>query len=298
MKPAAMELLTDNIKRNFPDFTVKKVEMLGEGQMSVALKVNESWVFRFPKQAAGSMDLEKEIKMLPLLRPHITVAVPEFTYIGKQQNGLSFTGYPLLPGTILEEEVFEALPAEKKDQLIAQLAGFIKEIHSFPVDVAKRAGVPYVDPAAVFNDLYKAVRQQIFPLLDKRTQTYISSRFKSYFTNPHYKEYIPALIHADLSPDHYLVDPKSSSLTGIIDFGDLRISDPDSEYLYILEDCGVDFTSKLLAHSGENQIKERIMKLSLFVTFDHLQYVLEAIRLGNKAWIQEGLDEIRSEMLV
>ncbi|TDL32718.1 aminoglycoside O-phosphotransferase APH(2'')-IIIa [Jeotgalibacillus sp. S-D1] len=296
MKPAAMEFFTNNIKRNFPDFTINKVEILGEGQMSVALKVNDSWVFRFPKNAAGSVDLEKEITMLPLLSPHITAAIPQFTYIGKQQNGFYFTGYPLLPGVILEEEGFEALPADKKNHLIDQLAGCIREVRSFPVDVAKQAGVPQFDPAAVFTELHKVVLEQIFPLLDKRTQNYVSSRFKAYFTNPHYKEYIPALIHADLSPDHYLVDPKSSSLTGIIDFGDLRISDPDYEYLYILEDCGMDFTSKLLAHSGEIHIKERLMKISLFVTFDHLQYVLQGINQGNKAWIQEGLDEIKREM--
>ena len=37
-------------------------------------------------------------------------------------------------------------------------------------------------------------------------------------------------------------------------------------------------------------------KISYFVTFDHLKYIIEGMVRGRDAWIIEGIDEIKSEM--
>ena len=105
-----------------------------------------------------------------------------------------------------------------------------------------------------------------------------------------------SLIHGDLSPDHFLIDSKTKNLLGIIDFGDMAICDPDYEYLYIFEDCGKSFTCDLLRERGHEHINKCLEKISYFVTFDHLTYIIEGMDRGKDAWISEGMDEIISEM--
>ena len=68
-----------------------------------------------------------------------------------------------------------------------------------------------------------------------------------------YHAYAPKMIHGDLSPDHFLIDSETKDLTGIIDFGDIAICDPDYEYLYIFEDCGKSFTCDLLHARGHEE---------------------------------------------
>ena len=43
------------------------------------------------------------------------------------------------------------------------------------------------------------------------------------------------LCHSDLSCNHILV--KDNKLSGIIDFGDVAITDADKDFVYLLEQC-------------------------------------------------------------
>ncbi|WP_173917722.1 phosphotransferase family protein [Halobacillus sp. Marseille-Q1614] len=284
------------IESSFPDYKISNAEPIGEGWMSIALKVNDEWVFRFAKNEKGSADLEKEIKILPKLKEAVTVAIPEFEYVGKQTNGQLFVGYKLLPGTLLEEEAVPHLNQDQKKKLGSQLARFIKELHAFSIEEALKAGVPQFNLKSFFSKLYEETKRDIFPRIEPSLSRYISSRFGTYLSDSSYFSYTPALIHGDLSPDHFLTDPKTDDLSGIIDFGDLCISDPDYEFIYILEDCGENFTRELLKEMEEKEIDRCIQKVSHFVTFDHIRYVLEGIKRGESEWIEEGLDEIRKEM--
>jgi aminoglycoside phosphotransferase (APT) family kinase protein len=42
--------------------------------------------------------------------------------------------------------------------------------------------------------------------------------------------FTPALVHADLAPEHLLADPVTTRLTGVIDFEDAQIGDPAIDF--------------------------------------------------------------------
>jgi aminoglycoside phosphotransferase (APT) family kinase protein len=48
----------------------------------------------------------------------------------------------------------------------------------------------------------------------------------------------PALIHADLGPEHLLCDD-SGRLVGVIDWGDVAVGDPALDYAWLLHGAGV-----------------------------------------------------------
>ena len=58
--------------------------------MSEVFEINYEWAFRFAKNQKGSRDLEKEIRFLPHLHATISFNIPEFKYVGKQDNHFEF----------------------------------------------------------------------------------------------------------------------------------------------------------------------------------------------------------------
>lgn len=224
------------------------------------------------------------------------MSIPQFDFVGKQENGLYFVGYKKLPGILLEEDSIAKLSSIEVQNLINSLSQFIKQMQSISIDFAKGMGVPTVNLETKTRELYQEVKEQVFPFLDENTKAYVSSRIRAYLNNNDYHTYIPKLIHGDLSPDHFLVNSETRKLTGIIDFGDMCICDPDYEFIYIMEDCGKEITRDLLISLGYSEIEERLNKISYFVTFDQLRYTIEGLTRGDKSWVQEGLCELQREM--
>ncbi|MBP1934279.1 hypothetical protein [Ammoniphilus resinae] len=92
------------------------------------------------------------------------------------------------------------------------------------------------------------------------------------------------------------IDPKERNLTGIIDFGDLQITDPGYEYTYIFEDCGEEIAYYVMQLRGVDDIERKLKKVSFFVTADHLATVLEGIERNDQTLINEDIKSIRLEM--
>jgi aminoglycoside 2''-phosphotransferase len=284
------------VKDQFPDVIIESVESLGEGLRNYAILVNGEWVFRFPKNQQGADELNKEIQLLPLLLGYVKISIPEFVYIGRQSDGSPFVGYRKVKGDILGEEGMTAFPDDITDRLAKQLADFMNALSGFPSKTAIQAGVPVQNLKNKILLLMEAAEKQAFPLLNGSLRDYLTLRFQSYLDNPEYSRYTPALIHGDLSPDHFLMDSyQTATLTGIIDFGDAVISDPDYDYVYLLEDCGERFTRQVMAYRGEVDVDTHIRKVSLFVTFDQVSYLLEGLGAGDQKRISEGLEVLEED---
>jgi aminoglycoside 2''-phosphotransferase len=284
------------IEGEFPDFCVHSIEKLGEGLRNAAFLVNQNYVFRFAKCETASMEMKKEAAVLPYLHQCISVDIPRIKYFSSSSDGLFFAGYPLLSGILLDEDGVGKLEINVRKSLALQLSQFISELRSFHVSEATRLGTPVFDLKIYFSKLLDEVKRYVFPLVDKKMQKYVASRFDAYLNTPRYFSYTPLLVHGDLSPNHYILDSDTCNLSGIIDFGDLCVTDPDYEYVYILEDGGEEFTRDVLKGCGHKDLETTIEKVSLFVTFDHLRYVMEGVRRNDEAWILEGISALKEEM--
>lgn len=289
--PMEISMFREAIRSQFPDLRIETIRWFGEGRMSTAVLANGQLVFLFPKHQESANDMMKQIDILPRLSRWITAAVPQFEYVGTF-NTMPFVGYRKLPGIILGEDELLHLPLDKQSLLAKELAEFLNQLHAFPVGQAKESCVPAKDLYKEYMEMYEKVSQRIFPLMEANLQQHVMMQFEHFFRNAR-SGYIPTLIHADLSPDHYVVDPIDHHLTGIIDFGDIQISDPDYEYTYILQDCGERFTRLVMEFRGQDQIEERLGKVSFFVMADYLLTALDGVDSGNQEWIDEGIVAIR-----
>ena len=96
-----------------------------------------------------------------------------------------------------------------------------------------------VDPSGLpvdSHDWLDAYRNQcaeferlVFPLVDSDERRQAQQLFAEVETLVGFE---PALLHADLGPDHLLV--RSGRLVGVIDWGDARVGDPALDYAWLL----------------------------------------------------------------
>ncbi|SFA84653.1 aminoglycoside 2''-phosphotransferase [Lentibacillus halodurans] len=292
------EWVQRTVKNNFNNMKVDHIMKLGEGWMSRAYLINDQLVFRFPKEKQGAVDLEKEIKGLPILKQHISLCIPEFIYHGEQMNGFPFVGYRILSGVPMDEPQFHTLPSATRDRIAVQVAEFMDQMQSFDVFQATTLDIPNHAFHDVYADLYEEVKKKAFPEMNTEIQTYLSSRFDTYLSNHEYVSYTAKLLHADLSLDHLLYDPHKQALTGIIDFGDMKIGDPDYEYLYLLEECGETFTRKVMEIRGEKNMDKVLDKLAFFLTADNVVLLLEGLQRKNQDLIDEAIKILQNESQV
>ena len=196
----------------------------------------------------------------------------------------------------MDEQLFASLSLETRDKIADQIAKFMDQVNSFCVKQAKHLSIPEINFYEFYLNLFHEVKEKAFKIIDQAMQLYISFRFQTYLENEDNFTYSPKLLHADLSLDHLLFDQNSQVLTGIIDFGDMKIGDPVYEYIYLLEECGEEFTKRVMEVRKEENIQQNLEKLSFFLTADNVLFLLSGIKRNNREILEEAIEIIRSEM--
>ena len=188
--------------------TVVKIDVGYDFEVAIA---DDDWVFRFPRRSAVEEALEVEIVLLPALAPALPVEVPSFEHISREPL---FVGYRLIRGEPLVDEDANGVRAFLEALHALDPSGLPVERHDW-IDA-------YRHQCAEFERL-------VFPLLDKDRRAQAGRLFGETETLMEFK---PALLHADLGPEHLLV--RDGRLAGVIDWGDARVGDPALDYSWLL----------------------------------------------------------------
>lgn len=280
------------IESSFPSLRVRTVELAGEGMDSAAFTVNGEYIFRFPKYSQIASQLRVEITLLPRLRDCIDIPIPQFEYVGRHQDsGLPFVGYRKIEGVELSKQLLLSFDQELRKRLIKRVAEFFNQLHAFPVEKAKRLGVSVSDFRNDYAADLERARAEVYPLVSDSVRLYVERLFEGYLRNSGNFSYTPALLHADLSPEHIIYDSEKQDIAGIIDFGDIAIGDPDYEFMYLYEDYGRWFVEELIQHMPETRYDTLFPKLEFFLRCNTVQDVL----IGLTRRDEQILDLLRRE---
>ncbi|KQL52491.1 hypothetical protein AN964_02345 [Heyndrickxia shackletonii] len=217
-------LATSLIEEQFPQLNPTKAEVIGEGFDNTVFKVNDEFIFRFPRRNVAAHLLETENRILPKLADKLPIPIPIPTFIGVPGESYpwSFTGYPIVHGTTPG-----ILSNEKRMQSVEKLALFLKELHRFPVKDALHVKIPYDElnrldiesrRPKLKENLQKASELGLF-IAQKELEQFIES-VSTDETNTEC-----ALVHGDLHTRNMLVDGEGK-VSGIIDWGDTHIGNP------------------------------------------------------------------------
>ncbi|HVE56297.1 MAG TPA: aminoglycoside phosphotransferase family protein, partial [Pyrinomonadaceae bacterium] len=169
------------------------------------------------------------------------------------------------------------------------------QMHSANLAAAENCGVPKNDYVGQYSYLQNQAREFLFPLIDQTERDFIERAIKNYLESADNFDFRPALLHGDLSHDHLLYDQKTKLISGVIDFGDMLIGDPAWDFLWLYEDYGADFLTRLLAFYQENDkhaLIKRVYNYSLLQTIEWATDCSEK----NDACLEEAMANLKSKI--
>ncbi|MBN2447435.1 MAG: phosphotransferase [Phycisphaerae bacterium] len=198
---------------------------LGVGWDNTAYRVNDRFVFRFPRRQIAVDLLQVESRVLPVIAGRLPLAVPVPTFLGKPAGGYPwpFAGYEMIPGGTAD---VAALDHDQRLATAQPLACFLAALHAFPADKVGELGAPgdllgRLDPkkrVPMARENLAALRERGVIETDQPWLDMLDE------VDPTRQPRGETLVHGDLYARHLLVDADARP-TGVIDWGDLHIGD-------------------------------------------------------------------------
>jgi aminoglycoside 2''-phosphotransferase len=276
--------------RRLTPLRAREIVELGRGSDSVAYLVDGEWVARFPAVPAAQATLRRELALLPALRTALPLATPAFEYVGRSGTELLFVAYRSIPGIPLTADTFDALGPDEQEAALASLAEFLRALHAFPVELALRAGVQEERGNGAYNRRQRSLHRGLGSLLSPMEMERLDDIFRRYELDHPPGRLTPTLLHADIKPEHVMYDPVVQRVTGVLDWGDVCLGDPDFDLAVISMFFGEAFLTRLLRHMPDRDPETVFAKVEFFTAVRWLQdLVLDVERDEPADYALQGL---------
>jgi aminoglycoside phosphotransferase (APT) family kinase protein len=220
------ELARHLIVTHFPELEVERLILVAEGWDNAVWVADEEWAFRFPRRTIAVRGVSVEIEVLPRLAPllPLPVPVPVFHGVPGDEYPWPFFGFRFLPG---REVVVAGLDDAARVQLARPLGRFLRALHERGAPAVAAVDLPR-DPLGRADPQIRVPRTR--GRLEELERIGVTTPVAELSALLDDAERLPlpstaALVHGDLHSRHLLVDD-DHRLTGVIDWGDLCLSDP------------------------------------------------------------------------
>lgn len=231
-----LEAYESRIRKVVPEIRIENISLNREGLMNDIVIVNSEVVFRFPKHEYSFKHLNKETKLLQLLRNYISLEIPLPLYESDE-----VLAYHLIPGETLRRDVLMRLPEDDQQAIADQLAQFFKELHGIPVNQISDFEIPMADALMKYEgwmNVYQKIRDKVFPLLLPHVREWATEHFEAHLSDNSNFEYELKMVDTDIPPYHILFDRERKRINGIIDFGCAGLGDPAIDFGVIIYNYG------------------------------------------------------------
>ena len=214
------------IGAQFPALAKVPVVPFGSGWDNAAFLVGDRAVFRFPRRRVVARLIECEIAVLPLLAPHLPLAIsaPLFRGAPSLDFPWAFAGYERIEGTTA---CALDLDAAARDGLAVPLARFLRELHGRDTAPLVAAGLPPDELGRLDAGKRLRLARERLPTLEAANIQGARTAVAWLAANPPepLDERRRTVVHGDLYARHVLLDGGRKPV-GIIDWGDVHLGDP------------------------------------------------------------------------
>lgn len=246
------------ISGQFPDVALESLRLIGEGWDNTVWRVDEQWVFRFPRREIAIPGVEREIAALAALAPRLPLPVPAPVFVGTPADGFPwpFFGARFLPGT---EPL--GLSEEARAGLARPLGEFLRALHAsdvpdLPADPFGRADMAFRVPKA--REQFAALAAEDLWHAPPSTDDLLAAAVELPSPEP------TVVCHGDLHLRHLLVDDTGAAAC-VIDWGDLCRGDPsiDMPLVWALLPNRDDFLAAYGPVTDDQLLRARVLALFL-----------------------------------
>ena len=268
--------------------TVNDILVLGQGLDSIAYLVNHEYIFKQSKHNDARNNLKKEIQVLKYLKGKITLQIPDIEYYSEEYG---VCGYKKVKGEKLTPDMYQKMNDNEKDNLAQDIALFLQEIHSMPLPDIDELELNVIDD---YKSDYYTLKETIYNNIPDSSKKYIDNLYKRILNDERITQYVKTLCHNDLSCNHILI--QNNKVVGIIDFGDVAITDRDKDFVYLLEDSneeiGREFGLRVLKHYNHPNKAISILKANLNDEYYPIEQILGGQAMGLTNMYRKGLEKI------
>lgn len=237
------------IKQDFPNLTWKSAKHITTGYDNDIIALDNTTIFRFPKNAYSKKLLKNEIALLKILADYISTSVPAYTFFAKNY---SYAAYPMIKGEELTVKKYNSLSAKQKNELTKQIALFLTELHAIPFSQIKKCRVrERATPEQELRKLHKEAKKYLYSNFSSKERNAVEIFF-SKLTDAFQQSYKKTLLHGDFSGDNMVID-QNRQLAGVIDFTDRAIHDPAFDFVYMWA-FGEPFVQSVYTNYNGNKI--------------------------------------------
>ena len=235
----------DRIRGAFPKLQWTKYRRIQDGWDHVVIMLDNEIVFRFERRTEVT-NLLRERTVLSAIKDRVKgISIPDYKLIPTSPD---FAGYRAIPGTRLAPWRFARLSQSKREVMAKRLGAFLSDLHAIPVSEVKGLGVDEeIDwESALWR---RPLAEAGFRKFAHRLEPEVCALFKKWIEDSHLKQHTLTrkFTHSDLWHKHIYHDPYIGQLTGIIDWGDMEITDPARDF-YGFWAYGEKFVDSVLAH--------------------------------------------------
>jgi aminoglycoside phosphotransferase (APT) family kinase protein len=219
VEPLSVPLVERLIAEQFPDWADRPVRpVAGVGVDHASFRLGADLVVRLPRRADVALKATDEERWLPVLAPHLPVAVPQVVAAGSPGAGYPFpwTVSVWIEGTSVAEQ-----PGLAGAAVAADLAGFLRVLRSIPASDGPAHGSHNNErggPASVLGPTFAAAERLGDVDVDAVRRVGAEALDAPPWAGP------PAWVHGDLHAGNVLV--RDGRLAGVIDWSLLAVGDP------------------------------------------------------------------------
>ena len=243
----------------FPEAGIRTVEAAGDGDYCAAYAVDHEWIVLAAKTEEAVRSMERAAALLPELGTTVSLEIPiPIAFRKGTQSAPALARYRRVPGVELVADSLQRLARRDQERGAADLALFLRQVHSFPVERARRAGVPVCSypfcttergvAEGTAEEEYRRDLDRLFHRreLDRRTRDYRRRIVEEHLSSLRESKGALCQLHTELSEDHVLWNPSTARITGVIDFSGMVLGDSVRDLLYLYEEYGPPFVDLLL----------------------------------------------------
>lgn len=271
-------------------FAVSNTEILGQGMDSIAYLVNNEYIFKMSKHDEARLNLKKEIEVLIYLRGKITLQIPNVEFYSEKY---SICGYKEIKGNKLTKDEYDKMSESEKDKLAQDIAQFLMELHSVKLPNINDLELNVIED---YKSDYEELKNTIYDKIQVKSKQYLDNLFRKILSDERIIKYVKKLCHNDLSCNHIII--QNNTVVGIIDFGDVAITDRDKDFIYLLEnsseELGREFGIKVLNYYNHPNKDIPIFKADLNEEYYPIELILGGKNMGLDEMVNRGLEKLNN----
>jgi len=275
----------ERVTAAFPQLDARTVTPIGDGWTVDTYDVDGEWIVQFPRSDYAADRLRSQMRVLPELAAELSAMVPAPVYMDTEIPAMAYHRLSGLP----MDQAPDGLWPER-------LGRFLYDLHLMPPEYVELRGRNAAAVRAELSEELAEHRATVLPLLEPDEAARFGERFTAFIDREDYWRFSACLVHGDIGPEHVLVSD-TGDLVGVLDWEELAVGDPVSDFAWLLHARPDDGERVLGAYGGapDQTFAERAAFRFFLMPFHEVAYGLE---VDDPSFVASGIAGIRARAAV